>query len=243
MPFPPMGIDDALTERLQRFAEANRLDCLLESYAWNNDRWCKGFPDILVLEKRLVSAAREQHSVRRADIQDVADWGTRTGRKRGKAVKCSEYVRLHLYEGNLPLPDLARNPDAALDDLREVDFVGPTYKSKVLRFAMPGEYGAIDTNVVRVFGGGGCGVSTHGWLKLRVTKRRDGPYIRKEQRAWPSDYGLWINILRYFAQHLTREGVACPHPEAFIESGLREPGRWACADVEMALFAYALGTT
>lgn len=239
MPFPPIGIDGALAEKLQCFAESNDLVTLYRSYNWRNDNIRSGFCDILGLEKRLVSAVREQHSVRRADIQDVADWG----KKRGKAVECSECVPVHLYEGRLPLSSLAQMPQAPLDDLCQVKYVGPTYKSKVLRFAMPDEYGAIDTNVVRVFGIDEDGDATYAWLSLKVDNYGYGPYIRENHPAWPSDYGLWINILRYFAQHLACEGVACPHPEAFIESGLRQPLQWACADVEMALFAYAQTST
>jgi hypothetical protein len=114
--------------------------------------------------------------------------------------------------------------------------LGPTYLSKVLRFAVPEHYGAIDSRCVRVLGQGDPSAVQHDWLELRVRNDGYGWYIPKAQSAWPSDYGLWLAILHYVAFNLK---VPCPHPRAFIEKRLRREGRWACADVEMALFTYA----
>jgi len=41
------------------------------------------------------------------------------------------------------------------------------------------------------------------------------------------------------AHHLNETGVACPHPDAYVECELRSGGKWYCADVETALFSYA----
>jgi len=41
------------------------------------------------------------------------------------------------------------------------------------------------------------------------------------------------------AERLNDEGIECPHPEEYVEWGLRSGGEWFCADVERALFSYA----
>jgi hypothetical protein len=114
--------------------------------------------------------------------------------------------------------------------------IGPTYLTKVLRFGSPIEYGAIDTRCVRVFGEGDPTSQQHRWLRLHVRNYGYGWYIPRTQRDWPTEYGVWVNILRYFSQLLPGD---CPHPTAFKESGLRLRNEWACSDIEMALFAYA----
>jgi hypothetical protein len=133
-------------------------------------------------------------------------------------------------------PTLAHAPLAPLSAIsrRVTTGVGPTYISKVLRFSLPQEYGAIDTRCVRVFGHGDPVVHRHDWLKLRVHNSGSGWYIANTN--WPDDYASWVNILRYFASALPAN---CPHPVTFVRSGLRKQGVWVCADVEMALFAYA----
>jgi hypothetical protein len=37
---------------------------------------------------------------------------------------------------------------------------------------------------------------------------------------------------------LNDKGIKCPHPKAFIETGLRSDGQWVVADVEMAISSY-----
>ena len=114
--------------------------------------------------------------------------------------------------------------------------IGPTYLSKVLRFGLPQEYGAIDSRCVRVFGKGDPDSSRHSWLDIRVRNDGYGWYIPRTQSHWPKGYGVWLDILRFFSNRLTRP---CLHPQSFVATGLRCKNMWTCADVEMALFAYA----
>jgi len=80
--------------------------------------------------------------------------------------------------------------------------LGPTYLSKVIRFALPEEYGAIDTRIVRVVGQGDPASRQHNWLALRVRNDGYGWYIPKVQVTWPNDYAKWINILRFLQVNL-----------------------------------------
>lgn len=130
-----------------------------------------------------------------------------------------------------------KNPENIAQMLQDsTKQLGPTYVSKVLRFALPVHFGAIDTRCVRMFGED----SDHRWVSLKVVDYGYGPYIETASSRWPRGYGTWINILRYFAHHLPTN---CPHPQNFVDSGLRTKGVWTCADVEMALFAYASSIT
>jgi hypothetical protein len=116
--------------------------------------------------------------------------------------------------------------------------LGPTYLSKVLRFALPSEFGAIDTRIVRVVGNGDSNSKEQSWLSLKVRNDGYGWYIPENQSAWPKDYSRWINILRFFAQLLNNSGKLCPHPKDFVINGLRTAGVWTCADIEMAIFSH-----
>ncbi|WP_158408566.1 hypothetical protein [Desulfosporosinus fructosivorans] len=40
------------------------------------------------------------------------------------------------------------------------------------------------------------------------------------------------------ASLLNEQNIACPHPNGFLKNGLRENGKWICADPEMALSSY-----
>lgn len=94
--------------------------------------------------------------------------------------------------------------------------VGPIYLSKILRFGLPQEYGAIDTRCVRVFGRGDTSACRHAWLALYVRNDGYGWYIPKNQAGWPKEYETWINILRYISFSLPED---CPHPPGFMTSG------------------------
>jgi hypothetical protein len=123
--------------------------------------------------------------------------------------------------------------------LHRVLYVGPTYASKVLRFALPKHYGAIDSRCVRVFGQGDPASKKQDWLELQASpsnKSRNRWGILESQAGWPQGYGVWLAILRHIASTIA---VPCPHPPIFAKEGLRRMGQWACADVEMALFTYA----
>ena len=49
---------------------------------------------------------------------------------------------------------------------RKIKGLGPTYLSKVLRFALPSEFGAIDTRIVRVVGMGDPTSKQQNWLSI-----------------------------------------------------------------------------
>ena len=233
--FPHRGLSHALIRQLDDFP-SDDFPKLYRSYDWGNDNHATGFKDILRLELRLRHNAQTDGIVC-ADIRQVAKWG----QKRGRNPECFAtptlpISELYLLDGR-PNPDLADDPTSPIDKLdKNTKYLGPTYLSKVLRFAMPDQYGAIDTWCVRVFGQSDAENSKHNWLSLKVRNDGYGWYIPKTKRLWPSEYSKWINILRYFANKLPAN---CPHPKRFEEEGLREANRWTCADVEMALFAYA----
>jgi hypothetical protein len=203
---------------------------LYKNYRWGEDTYYAGFPRMLKLEAELSYAAKENR-LRHEHLVDVEKWG----RKRGHSVESPDEVQLSLYvDGDLN-PELLEAPEAALIELdRQITYFGPTYLSKVLLFACPEYYGAIDTWIVKVFGRKG-----NGWFDLYVLEAAEGASIPPTQAGWPSEYGTWIRLLREIAEHLNEEGSKCPHPECYLDYGLRSGGEWFCADVERALFSYA----
>jgi hypothetical protein len=167
----------------------------------------------------------------------VAEWGKLRNASR---IKCSQ--NFSFFEGKKHLPCRYDADDiiAIIKRLRQyVSGFGPTYLSKLIRFAFPYSAGAIDTRVVRIFGNGDERSKRHDWIQLKVRNDGYGWYIPENQSGWPSEYGKWISILSYISNRLSQNNSACPQPEKFIENGLRVNNTWACADVEMALFAYA----
>ena len=237
-PFSPRNLPDWLLPRLESFLKSVDFQYQYTSYDWGNDRHATGFKDILSLEIQLGRNAKTD-GITYEDLIRVAEWGNMRNRGRVKCINSPALKPRTLYtpDGNIT-SNLIGQPTSPIETLDEnTQGLGPTYLSKVLRFAMPEQYGAIDTWCVRVFGEGDPDKSRHNWLSLRVRNDGYGWYIPKTpKRLWPSEYGTWINILRYFANRLPPN---CPHPPAFVKEGLREGGKWTCADVEMALFAYA----
>ncbi|MDA1348304.1 MAG: hypothetical protein O3A47_05490, partial [Chloroflexi bacterium] len=101
----------------------------------------------------------------------------------------------------------------------------------------------LDTWIVRVFGLGDPASKRQSWLRLKATPGNSTRWsISKTQSAWPKEYATWTAILRYFVAYLNSHGKPCPHPAAFVESGLRSKGFWTPADVEIALWTYAKST-
>ena len=175
------------------------------------------------------------------DVRAVAAWG---GLRNPARINGSNTVApqnlLNASSGG-PIPDLAGSPANPIAIIGAVEGIGPTYQSKVLRFALAQEYGAIDTRCLRVFGQGDAAAQKHDWLQLcarqsRHQGRPSGWFIPEAQQNWPAGYSKWINIQRYFANHLPKN---CPHKSNFVTGGLRKKGEWSCADVEMAFFAYS----
>ena len=208
-------------DQLDNFIKKVDFPDLYRLYRWENDCHTTGFTDILRLESRLGSHAIEG-GITPDDICEVVKWSRR------------DYSRISI-------PDTCRfsmqgTSHEVVKRLSDIDNIGPTTASKVLRFALPKQWGAIDTRLVRVFGCGDDAHRRHDWLQLRV-RQNDVPkwYIPKNQRHWPSEYQTWTRILSCIAGKLPAN---CPHPEEFEKSGLREGKTWTVADVEMALFAY-----
>ena len=240
MPFPSFGLAATLLADIAAFAANNNFPDLYRSYSWRNDTYVNQFPDILGLELQL-SGDDKSTGITLTDVQAVAAWGAmrNPGRINGAHVSLPA-LTLHTA-GGVPQPALAHAPATPIIHLQNVNGIGPTYQSKVLRFGMPAEYGAIDTRCVRVFGQGDPAAQQHRWLTLSATQgqhngRAAGWSIPENQAQWPNGFTIWINILRRFAQILPAN---CPHPAPFVDSGMRAAHVWTCADVEMALFAYA----
>jgi hypothetical protein len=229
-------LTDPLIPELNAFARENSFPDLYRAYSWRNDTYANGFPDIYRLESRLVQSDRT-NGITLNDVKAVAEWGSmrNQGRISGPTV-VAPMNTLHTAAG-VAVAALATYPLVPLTLIQaHLKGIGPTYLSKVLRFALPQEYGAIDTRCVRVFGRGDAGAHQHDWLPLHARNDGYGWYISKTQVHWPDAYEVWINILRHFAAVLPGD---CPHPPVFAQGDLRQPGIWECADVEMALFSYA----
>lgn len=237
MPFPANGLSQRLIAELSEFQDRNDFVELYKSYSWRNDKYENGFPDILNLEATLL-ASDKGRGISLQDVKRVADWGKlrNSGRIKGTEIVLPQ-MTLHGENGG-PVESLFLNPVEPVSIMEDniEKGIGPTYLSKVLRFGLPQEYGAIDTRCVRVFGEGDRHVQRHNWLDLRARNDGYGWFIPKTQRAWPSAYGTWLNVLRFFSHQLPNN---CPHPKGLVDAGLRFNNEWACADIEMALFAYA----
>lgn len=240
MPFPSHLADPRLIAELNAFAHAKSFPDLYRAYSWKNDTCPNGFPDIYELESKLIHSDRTT-GITLDDVKAVAAWGAMRNQRRinGPALVASGNT-LHTPAGPA-VPALETQPLTPLATIgAHLHGIGPTYLSKVLRFTLPQEYGAIDTRCVRVFGRGDADAHQHNWIDLRARDDGYGWYIPRRQARWPDAYVVWTNILRHFAAVLSRN---CPHPPAFVQSGLRQRGTWECADVEMALFSYASNHT
>ena len=240
MVFSSRELGQQIEKSLIMFAENNDFQKLYKKYNWKKDTYENGFPDIARLEKELRSKALN-HRIGFHNLVEVAEWG---GLRNISRISLNgNYLNVNLYrEDGVPLPQISENPLPPLISMQEqISGMGPTYLTKVLRFALAHEYGAIDTRIVRVFGEGNNDSKQHNWLKLKVRNDGYGWYISKYQSSWPNDYAKWLNILRFFANKFNnpKDNCECPHPAKFINFGLRSPGFWSCADVEMALFCYA----
>jgi len=236
MPFPPRELPGQLILDLDDFLNRNNFVGLYKSYSWDNDTYANGFPGILRLETQLIRSDIDR-GISLQDVKDVANWGKL---RNPRQIAGNDIVlprnTLHTNNGNPP-EILRLQPMGPVCTLEEnvTKGIGPTYLSKVLRFGLPQEYGALDSRCVRVFGEGDHHTQQHNWLTIRVRNDGYGWYIPKTQAAWPSSYGIWIDILRFFSSKLPD---SCPHPQEFVAGGLRLRNVWTCADVEMALFTY-----
>ena len=241
-PYAPRGLSRELTGELDRFLADHDFQDLYRTYSWRNDTFKRGFPDILQLERRL-GIHRRSANLDIDDIRDVADWGRLPNLKRISVKDTGRLRDLALLlngakvENEIIIERYPEMPAGLLDNA--VKGIGATYVSKVLRFALPEQYGAIDTRLVRVLGNGDPINSRCDWLPLTAYNPSPSRWAIRPA-SWTQGYKVWINILRYFANAMPDN---CPHPESFNRHELRQDGIWTCADVEMALFSYATGVT
>jgi hypothetical protein len=206
---------------------------LFKSYTWVDDTWERGFPDLFRLEKEISSAAR-QNTLGRDHLVQIARWGKLPNINR---IACPEPIKIGLYQNDLPASWLLSAPHNTILLLQhQITGFGPTYISKLLHFAIPQVCGALDTRLVRVFG---KKAQEYQLLNLYATEMDGRWAIPATQAGWPSEYSTWIKILQSIADNLNNNRIECPHPQKYIESGLRKAGVWLPADVETALFAYA----
>ena len=127
----------------------------------------------------------------------------------------------------------------ALTSLEQfVGGIGANYITKILRFAFPNRAGALDSRIVRVFGLGDRIANQYQWLTIRAQKSRSGWSIFRN-RMWQMEYQKWLIILSKMVSLVNAKGILCPHPQKFLNAGLRTEGIWVSADVEMAIFTYA----
>lgn len=233
--FDPYALPSDLQRKVDRFLSDNDLVKWYKMYSWENDSWVRGFPDILNLEISIIHAAQE-NKINKDHLLKIAKWGKLPNIRR---ISCPEYLELPIYNSGNPVEWIKGNPSRSIDILEpQVRGFGPTYTSKLLRFALPTEYGAIDSRLVRVFGFGDPKVKKEEFLKLEANSMKGRWYIPSQTPQWPAEYNTWIQILRYMRETLNTYGTECPHPPKFVARGLRNSGTWTCADVEMALFSY-----
>lgn len=158
----------------------------------------------------------------------------------GEEVACADPLPVTLYIGDVPAYWLMHRPEETIRLLAwQIPGPGPTTLSRLLRFAVPQVFGAVDPGLVRVFGRGDPGAQRYRLLDLRVLLAGGRWTIPATQPGWPGAYGVWVETLQAIARLLNREEVCCPHTGPFLRAGLRDRGIWVAADVEMALAGYA----
>jgi hypothetical protein len=217
-------LDEKTIEAVSRFIRDNG-DRILEyyqEYEWGGDYYCNGFYRIKSLEEKVYKA---RESLKEETAREVVQWGvprwaTRFSLKGPVDLKNTKGVK-----------DILERVEKGIKIGRGIAIV-----SKILRFLIPEDFAAIDTKLVKVFGKG----AKNPWLKFHNNKT--GTAINKSPTVWPSEYMIWLKILKYIAVNLEECGIYPTYPkqwESFIKKGFRKPKKWYAADVEMALWAYA----
>jgi hypothetical protein len=209
---------------------------LFQSYSWKQDTWKKGFPDLFRLEKELSRAARDR-TLCEEHLLNIAEWG---GLRNKKRISCPRSIKIHLYIRDSPAGWLKKDPAKAIGLLEnQIIGFGPTYSSRILHFAVPQVFGALDTKLVRVLGSQNSDPGRYPLIDLKVTRVGSSWAVFSNQPGWPDGYGTWTEALNQIADNLNKQRVKCPHPKQYVQAGLREKGVWLPADVETALFAFA----
>lgn len=229
-----------MTEAIKNGEKLKQIDHFLDDisiskyytrYSWGNDDISTGFSDIFHLEKEFAKAVSDSILVPN-QLYSLAKWGNLNKKPK---LKFGNFIPLSFYQDGQISKKVLYDPSFYISDLdKRIEHFGPTFISKLLRFSLPEYYGAIDTRIVSVFGTGGRGHKGKNWINLDASS---GGSISKTP-GWQFEYAAWIFILRYIASKLNSEGEKCPHPKRFVQEGLREEGKWYCADIEMALYAY-----
>ena len=229
-------IPESTRKHIENFLTTTDLSKFYRQYDWKNDHWTDGFREILQLEKSVSTAARNQR-ITKSHILEIAQWG---GLPNVGRIQCyKDPLVMSLYDGEGISTAIKNDPVMAVRILKQqTSGIGPTYISKVLRFAAPAQFGAIDSRLVRVFGFGDAKSRKMQILNLRASQAEGGRWFIGPDN-WPGEYGTWIAILDYITGILNSSGLSCPHPNQFITAQLRQQGKWLPADVEMALFSYA----
>lgn len=229
-------LSPSLKESIDSFLDRQDLLFWYQNYSWEADTKSSNFRDIVSLEIELSKAAK-QNSITCEQVKKIARWG---GHPMLEKIRCNPIINLSMYKGNSLASWVKEDPAEGLRKIRpQVSYVGPTYMTKILRFSVPSEFGALDTRITRVFGRGD---PKHSYMHLLDLEAQDQGwkwFIKYPQPAWPDEYSKFIFILRYMVQKVNQKGIRCPHPQMLYDHGLRLPGVWECADVEMALFSFA----
>ena len=215
------NLKTSVKDCIDNLIETSSFPELYRTYAWKRDVWQNGFPDICRLEREIGGAARAG-TLSGEHLKAIARWG---GLPNIERIRAPAPIRIALFEDGMVARWVRENPENAIRVLAgQIRGFGPTYTSKLLRFAAPELFGA------------------HLRLLDLTATPVDGRWaILSGQPGWPEEYGTWTAILTYAAAELNAAGQLCPHPEALINAGLRERGIWLNADVEMAFFNYASG--
>lgn len=231
-----MTLSPILQKKVNQLLDELDIPALYKAYVWKKDTWETGFPDLFRLEQLIRPAARN-YSIGKLHLIEIAKWGALPN---WKNITCSEPVKITLYSNDSPVEWLTREPENAVWILEgQTRGFGPTYCSKLLHFAVPQVFGAIDTRLVRTFGEGDPNSSRYSLLNLKVAHSGERWAISSSQIGWPGEYGNWTDILNYIAKKLNDDKEMCPHPENYYEFRLRPRGIWYPADVETALFSFA----
>ncbi len=226
-------------EEIKKFLtdHASHMPFLFTAYDYDGDSHDQGFPKAFEVEQRIAKAAR-QNTFNKDDLLSIAIWGNLRNKK--TLQKMTWDLKITLYSGDLPARGLQEESENLVSIVKErVPGFGATYSSKLLHFAVPSVFGMLDTWLVRTFGIGDPAYRRYKFLKLKTTNDKTGWVIPTNQPLWPAEYGSWINILNYIADYLNKRSIVCPHPQNYINAGLRKTGIWSPADVETALFSYA----
>jgi DNA-directed RNA polymerase subunit alpha len=176
----PLFLETQVTEFLEPLGWAD----LYVNYQWHNDTWDNGFPGIFKLETQMQKSLQNSF-ITREDILKVIHRG-------------DYYPFSFSCPESIPMPNIIQDEITLLQTLnnleQNINRIGVTYFSKILRFAYPYYAGGIDSNIIRVFGLGDPTVNQYQWLTLRVRNLISG-WIAFRSKMWHSEFLKWQLIL------------------------------------------------